>query len=211
MNTKILTALIGMYTFSPVMSNAQTDLADPLDRKIYSAFNTDQFDLFASSVNLGGNPMRRFENSRYGWIMCASTEKGKERYLQYLIDKKFDTNFRQREIASKISTPLLCAINFGNIDAVKSLVANGADPTAMHCDPCTTNANTSAVWMAIISSKYEIAEWLYVNANLSVNQTFEIIGLIEKFPFPSSSPENHYRIKLIERLLENGYEVQEIM
>lgn len=210
MNTKILTAVVGMYICFPVMGNTKTDIDDPLDRKIYSAFNSDHFELFANSVHLGGNPMRNFEKTRYGWVMCASTERGKERYLQYLLDKKFDTNFRQREIASRISTPLLCAINFGNIDAVKSLVANGADPAVRHCDPCTTNADTSAVWMAIISSKYEIAEWLYVNAKLSVSKTLEIIELIEKFPFPSSSPENHYRMRLIEKLQENGFEVQEI-
>lgn len=209
MNTKIFAVLFGTLISYPLVSNAQQSLASHLDMDVYNAFNSDHYELFENSIDLGGNPMERLEKSRYGWVMCASTEKGKERYLEYLLRNKFDANFRQLEIASRISTPLLCAINFGNFDAVKSLVDFGADPTIKHCHPCTTNADTSAVWMAIISSKYEIANWLYANTDMSSSKTLELVKLLEKFPFPRSSPENQYRNKLIERLHANGYEVQE--
>lgn len=208
MKRKAIAILLGLSIFYPVITNAQTEFSESLSRKTYDAFNSDQFESFARSIDLGGNPMERFEKTRNGWVMCASTEAGKGRYLQYLLKNKFDVNFRQYDIAARVSTPLLCAINFGNIDAVKSLVAHGADPTLRHCQPCSTNADTSAVWMAIISSKYEIADWLYVNANLSSSKTSEIVKLIEMFPFPRSSPEYQYRENLIEKLLANGYEIK---
>lgn len=207
MKIDILVLIIILTVFIPKVGFSRDIAASPKDIEVYNAFNTDNFDAFAKGLDLGGDPMEWFGNDRSGWVMCASTEEGRENYLRLLLEKEYDSNFRQLDVASRISTPLLCAISYGNIVAVKSLVTNGADPTLKHCHQCSTDVDTSSVWMAVISSKYEIADWLFLNADLSESKVKALVDLLEKYPFPTSSPENIYRLGLIKNIKAAGFDV----
>lgn len=200
-----LVLLLGLH-FSG-LTLAREVSADVEDWFLYDSFNDNNYQDFKKGISDGGDPMEWFENSRKGWVMCSSTEKGKSAYLVYLLENKFDPNYRQKNVSARVSSPLLCAISFGNLEAVKILYNYGAEPSLKHCFICSTAVDTSAIWMSVISGKYDIADWLYINTKLSVDKTNAVIDLIEKFPFPSSSPQSVYRNNLIASIRANGFDL----
>lgn len=181
--------------------------ATPIDHALRDSLLDNNYDLFIENLAAGGDPTEWFENSEQGWVMCAATDIGREEYLRLIIDAGFDINFRQSDVASHLSSALLCALSYKNLSAIKNLIKAGADPTIKVCLVCDTRIATSLLSMTALSSNYDIAIWLFENTEYRPEQIQAVVSFIETSPFPSEVPQNINRLKLAELLREQGYEV----
>jgi len=174
------------------------------DRMLRAAFYEEKFENFADQIKLGADPTRWFENSWDGWVFCVATDKGREEYLELIVESGADVNFRQVDIIPDISTPLLCSIRYRNLKAVKYLIRNGADPYARVCLECEYRIATSALWVAALNGSYDISIWLMENSNFSFEQLKAVATFIETAPYANDMPQPENRERLISLLRENG-------
>jgi len=177
------------------------------DYALKESLEDGDFEKFSNALKRGGDPTIWFENSSVGWVLCAATRTGQEEYLEFLISRNVDLDFRQSKISSELSTAILCAIHHNNLLSVQLLVKAGADTTIEECVTCKTSIHTSAVWSAALSSYYDIAVWLIQNGDYSAHQFEAIVNLLETINMSSDFPQNSYRLELAEILKTKGYDV----
>lgn len=182
-------------------------VANYSDLALKEAIEKDDYEAFNHSLLLGADPTEWLGNSQFDWVMCAAAEVGKEKFLNLLIEKGHDVNFRQSDISTFISLPLTCAIRFNNLKALEMLIVAGADPTLMPCDTCSNRAPMSVMSAAIIVRKYDLAAWLFDKGAYSEDQLDTDIHLLETIPVNESAPGNVYRLRLADLFRQKGYEV----
>lgn len=182
-------------------------IATELDYALRDALISRDLEQFQHILVQGGDPTVWFENSQYGWVYCAATEPGLEAYLQLIIDKGFDVNFRQTDVHRTASRPLTCAVRFNNLRALEMLVSVGADPAVRLCVTCNRRAPLSVLAEAAMVGKYHLASWLVDKGNYSEAQMKTVISGIENFPVDESAPGNVHRLKLAQLIREQGFEV----
>ena len=182
-------------------------VATELDYALRDALFERDLDKFEQYLSEGADPTVWFENSSYGWVYCAATEPGLEDFLQLIIDKGFDVNFRQTDIHPTSSLPLTCAVRFNNLQALEMLVSVGANPAVYMCVDCERRMPLSVLAEATMVSKYDLAIWLLDKGNYSDAQIQTVITGIEMFPVDELNPRNALRLELAERIRELGFEV----
>ncbi|NND73300.1 MAG: hypothetical protein HKN43_17125 [Rhodothermales bacterium] len=182
-------------------------VADEVDFALRDALIESDYDSFNRMLSLGADPTEWLDNSQYGWVMCAATEVGRERFLKLLIEKGYDINFRQSDISTAISLPLTCAVRFRNLNALEMLINSGADPTVKPCDDCSSRSPMSVMSEAILVGKYELAVWLFDKATYSQEQLATDISMLETQKVDESAAGNFYRLMLADLFREKGYEV----
>lgn len=162
---------------------------------------------FNHYLEVGADPTEWLDDSQYGWVMCASTESGKEEFLESLISHGFDVNFRQSHIGSAISMPLTCAIRFRNLNAIKILIDHGADPSLSTCPTCRVKEYPTSLSLAVMVRKYELAVYLLNKARYHEEELKSIVRILERSAVDETSAWNKYRLELADMLREKGYEV----
>jgi len=182
-------------------------IATEQDYALRDAFIARDLARFEYWLIAGGDPTVWFEHAQDGWVYCAATERGLESYLQLIIDKGFDVNFRQTHVHTTSSRPLTCAVRFDNFRALELLVSAGADPAVRLCLTCDGRMPRSVMDQAANVGKYHLAAWLVDKGNYSDAQFNTVIYGIENFPVDESNPRNALRLELAERIREQGFEV----
>lgn len=181
--------------------------ATEVDYALRDSLLSGDMNSFKNYLLSGADPTEWLDDSQHGWTFCAATEAGREIYLRLLIDEGYDVNFRQVDISSSISLPLTCAVRFRNLDALKILIAAGADPTVPPSIKFPDRIPMSVMSEAIIIGKYELAVWLFDKGNYSDVQLRSDIGMLERHIVDEAAPGNHYRLKLAELFRQKGYKV----
>lgn len=180
---------------------SQTDVG------LLDALNSENKSEFVENLELGGDPTVRFDDTQFGWVYCSATRRGYEEYLEEIIKKGFDLNFRQSQISPDISLPLSCAIRSNNLSAVKMLVHAGANPAETVCVNCNERFPSSLLSQSVLVRRFNISNWLVENGAYSYRQYETVVNLIERFPLPKSSSKLEGEIELVNRLRERGMEV----
>jgi len=193
-------------TFSRVLPEIVVE-SSQIDDDLRASILDQNLPLFNDSLESGGDPGVLYENSEQGWVFCLATAPGKEEFLSKLISMGFDVNQRQTNIASDLSSPLACAISWNNFPAVKMLVESGADVAAEICLACDGRSPSSALSLAAIYRSYDMAVWLFDKGAYSEGQLETVVYLLENSKVWSESPQNIFRLQLIELFRKEGIDV----
>ncbi len=162
---------------------------------------------FKRFLDQGAEPLEWLDDSQYGWVLCASTERGKEGFLEVLIGRGYDVNHRQSNIGSAISLPINCAIRFRNLEAIRLLMEAGADPSLSTCPTCRIKEYPTSLSLSVMVRKYEIAVYLLDKSQYPEEELESIVSMLESSPVNEASKWNDYRLELAELLRQRGYEV----
>lgn len=181
--------------------------ATEIDYALRDALLAENFQGFSDQLALGGDPTAWFENSREGWVLCAATQSGREKYLQLLIDSDSDINYLQSNINTLLTLPLGCAVTFDNIRAMEMLIAAGANPALQTCLKCGDRFPMSILAEAVIVRKYDLAVWLVDKGDYSDEQVASVIYMIEKSPVDESATINEARLELVQRIRDLGFKI----
>lgn len=181
--------------------------ATEIDYALRDALLAGDFHGFSGQLALGGDPTAWFENSHKGWVLCTATQPGREKYLQQLIDNDFDINYLQSNTSSLFISPLSCAVTFDNFQALEMLVAAGADPALRPCLKCFDRSPMSTFAETAALNKYDFAVWLLDKGDYSDEQIATVIYMIDTFPINEKNRLNNFRLELVERLRNLGFEV----
>lgn len=177
------------------------------DIDLRDALFAENLDDFGQLLRSGADPTEWLENSHNGWIFCAATDKGREPFLREIIRNGYDVDFFRSDVSTDISRPLLCAIRFDNLNALRILIDAGANPAVKICEECTSRITRSIVSEAMLVRRYDLAKWLLDKGNYSEKQLNTMVLLLEDFPVDESSPINKDRLELVEALRRMGIEV----
>lgn len=206
----IVSLLVTIYITDVIAQDSieRAVVASDLDYALRDALTKRDLERFNQSLIHGADPTEWFENSHNGWVYCSATEPGLEPYLQLIIDKGFDVNFRQTKIYRTAQLLLPCAVHFNNLLALEMLVSAGADPAVRMCLTCDGRAPMSAMAQAAMVGKYDLAVWLSDKGKYSYAQIQTVIYGLENFPVDESNPRNVPRLELVERIRSQGFEVK---
>ena len=196
--------LFFLSTFNSVVF-ADTE-QEELDRKMYIAVATQDYEKFKEYLFSGGEPNAITEKPWYpSSSLCEATRKGNEKYLDLIIN-----SMEADEVLKGVSSTknaVNCAIQYKNIEAFKKFISIGLDVTAV-VDPDLPE-NTHRTWFDIAwrKRKSEIMWYIIQRSQPTEIQKSRINRSLQKFGGFEGSEDVQYFEKIANWLIEQGYDV----
>ncbi|MEE9321328.1 MAG: hypothetical protein V3U76_12840 [Granulosicoccus sp.] len=148
------------------------------DAELLRAIHRDDLDAVIRELGKGGNPNKIYGQREYMWSMCLATDSDREQILELLLAHGGDPNLVNPNKKSLFSSPITCAVGFGNALATKTLLSSGANPARNTCANCPYHESPLAVAVSSMSLGSAI---LILQATQPVESDISVIKrLVEK-------------------------------
>ncbi len=165
---------------------------------------------FKSALANGYDVNGFVEGRSRDWLMCDVTRPDRIAFLKHAVSKGGDVDLIKPGISQAFSSPLMCAISFGNKEAFDYLLANGADPNIIVCPKCESKHRDLPITTALYRSQFQMAFELIEKTNITTNELETMRGRLEDsryLPDVGKVSQEPYRLKLAEYLESKGFEL----
>lgn len=177
-----------------------------IDLQLLKTLKNNEITAYKELLEVGANPNSIDGAGEDEWVMCLSAQHDDIRYLELALKFKGNPVLVNDGAVGWWSTPLNCAANEGNTEAVRLLMKAGASPNRPNCWNCEWNAESpyhSAILLANYSTLYEMLKL----EPIEPQYVPPVKLIIEEYRLDPKGEKFKWRARVAQHLRDLGYEI----